>query len=111
MSYYYGSSPSSTSSQGYSYSRPSSVSPQFSNAYLYTSGARFNASRGFDPEDDMEFCPALSARKAAPSSVPEASMGSYVSSDSHETVVTTPVRTRKAIEIVDPTTGLRVSRD
>lgn len=103
---YYGSSPSSTTSThstSYppgSYSRPSSVSPQFSNAYIYSSKARFNASRGFDVEDDLEFCPALRKESKHIYEEPEET--------STDEVVTTPQRVRKVIEIVDPTTGMKI---
>ncbi|ANB11680.1 hypothetical protein AWJ20_4501 [Sugiyamaella lignohabitans] len=131
-----------------SYSRPNSVSPQFTNAFPVSGsffGAqpvhhnrsckqRFNASRGFEMEDDMEFCPALTSdRSSASSSVSSdssdyhqdytisrpANLGSPISSPAKTNAVlsaasvspSTPAisRVRKAIEIVDPTTGLRVS--
>jgi hypothetical protein len=128
MSMYYGSSPSSTHSRGGSgtssnYSRPSSVSPQFANAYpvfaTLSTRQRFNLSRGFEAEDDYEFCPALAARSnhhPKPDTVAEADYGSKSPSDSpgqtHDVLVASPGtighRTRKVIEIIDPTTGLKV---
>lgn len=117
MSYYYGSSPSSTTSThsrgasypAGSYSRPSSVSPQFADAYIYSSKARFNASRGFDIEDDLEFCPAISKHHDSYCE-PETTDEGHSSEESHEVLTATPVRTRKVIEIVDPTTGMKVSK-
>ena len=150
MSYYYpasSSSPSSGSSyfsgsrgihsRGLSsgtFSRPSSVSPQFQNAYtavyspssssLYSSSSRFNASRGFNDEDDQEFCPALVRQNTMSSTTTSDSESSFSSkfvspnsspSINHGTLSqqgSPPVnlnRTRKVIEIVDPTTGMRVS--
>lgn len=125
---YYGSSPGSSHSRGgsgtsSSYSRPSSVSPQFANVYpvfaTLSSRQRFNLSRGFEAEDDYEFCPALAARsnyQAKPDTVTDADYGSKTPSGSpsqtHEVLVASPGtighRARKAIEIIDPTTGLKV---
>lgn len=129
---YFGSSPSSTHSRGGSgtssnYSRPSSVSPQFANAYpvfaTLSSRQRFNLSRGFEAEDDYEFCPALARvhqQSSAESSSAFDPADDYTTkspadspSQNHEVLVTSPGslahRARKVIEIVDPTTGLKVS--
>jgi len=39
--------------------RGSNLSPNLNFASLYSSRARFNASKGFDLEDDLEFCPEI----------------------------------------------------
>lgn len=137
MSYYYGTSastsPVSTHSRGTSYggSRPSSVSPQFSQVYpvfAASTRARFDASRGFELEDDLEFCPQLApATPAAPvlgassydgpdyhrhgrsgRDAPAPAATSTGGSDAPE-IGSPAARVRRAIEIVNPATGLRVA--
>lgn len=98
----------------------------YHNQYTPTSMARFNASRGFDVEDDMEFCPALSPSHmgyVSASSSDSNSPSQLPSQLYNETTAETPfspelahtgspkvtARVRKAIQIVDPSTGLRVS--
>lgn len=39
--------------------RASNLSPNLNFASLYSNRARFNASKGFDLEDDLEFCPEI----------------------------------------------------
>ncbi|KAH3686178.1 hypothetical protein WICPIJ_002846 [Wickerhamomyces pijperi] len=44
--------------------QPLLQSPSLNFSSLYSSRARFNASKGFDIEDDMEFCPMTQAQRA-----------------------------------------------
>ncbi|KAK9459937.1 uncharacterized protein V1516DRAFT_467999 [Lipomyces oligophaga] len=97
---------------------------------LHQSRARFDAGRVFDVEDDLEFCPTLSEEEiqsATPySSDRSSTSGSPESSPLQHQIRpasmiygqvspgVSPVRsalsrTRRAIEIVDPATGMRVS--
>lgn len=77
-----------------------------------------DAGRGFDPEDDMLFCPALApAEVMAPRSLADIQSNSvrspeFVPRETRPTTVQTPLattpRARRALEIIDPATGLRV---
>lgn len=105
-----------------SYSRPSSVSPQMSQAYpvYMTSRARFNASRGFEAEDDMEFCPALmTEREVIPVDIDKSPSSPSISPVHHAHYSTVAAsgspnagagggRVRRGIQIVNPNTGMRV---
>lgn len=108
-----------------SYSRPSSVSPQMSQAYpvYMTSRARFNASRGFEAEDDLEFCPALmTEREVIPVDIDKSPMSPSISPVHHTHYSSAAAvaasgspnagagggRVRRAIQIVNPNTGMRV---
>lgn len=91
--------------------------------------ARFEASRGFDPQDDLEFCPALLkhaptssgaeifhnhhhrqfAGSLSPTSLHPATSSTNNSNGSTSVAAATPSRVRRGIEIVDPTTGLKVA--
>lgn len=81
---------------------------------------RLDAGRGFDAEDDMLFCPALASAEPAsrpfmtartPASVshtPEYVPMEMRSSAPMQAPLVAPARARKALEIIDPATGLRV---
>lgn len=153
MSYYYQqqqqyqdeTASSSSASPPTTYYRTTSVSPPLSKVSVYgKSGnymgsssssnsaaaeleARFEASRGFDLEDDLEFCPALvSSHYPAPQQQHQYQQSHQLHHmNNHGLLVATatspaaPVSAspatasikvkRKGIEIVDPTTGLKLS--
>ncbi|CAN6673969.1 hypothetical protein TRVA0_050S00188 [Trichomonascus vanleenenianus] len=104
------------SSAGSYVSRPSSVSPQFATQDLFWGSTasirdRFVASRGF--EDDLEFCPALHRHGTNSSSVSSSPSTTHASLDEHHRheelpKVTSYAKLKRVIEIVDPSTGLRV---
>lgn len=123
--------PSSTSSSGYQ-SQAGFSSPESSLSSLYTtSRARFMCSKGFELEDDIEFCPKIvdletlgasndSAYNSthSPQEKPHPFMDSsfnrtyYASkiratSETTSANVSTP-RIRKPLEIVDPHTGMKI---
>ncbi|KAF5102060.1 hypothetical protein D0Z00_000520 [Geotrichum galactomycetum] len=150
MSYYYQqqyqdeTASSSSASPPTTYYRTTSVSPPLSKVSVYgksgnvymgssTSSnsaaaeleARFEASRGFDLEDDLEFCPALVSSHYPPQQQHHyqphqlhhmnnhgllvASSTSPSTTVSATPVAASPKVKRKGIEIVDPTTGLKLS--
>lgn len=109
--------------------RVSNLSPNLNFASLYSTRARFNASKGFDLEDDLEFCPEIhehhtvqhhrfnpyKSHAFSPQNSPSSSSvhttspvtkKDYGPSDAPKVI--TP-RAKKVIEIVNPATGLRVS--
>ncbi|CAH2451249.1 Hypothetical protein PP7435_CHR4-0848 [Komagataella phaffii CBS 7435] len=105
----------------------SSVSSN-SSASTSSSRARFNASRSFDQEDDMEFCPEIGFYPPSTYSKfnPYTSSTFSPTSSPTEKIATTPAslarpktrstlpgssgaRTNKPLEIVNPVTGLRVA--
>lgn len=106
-------SPDSSSSAIYfsenSYSRPSSTSPSFLDAYPLAFKLRQDAGRAFCPEDDTEFCPALVT-------TPEVKQPSVVAEMSPtmpglgQAPTFGPVRTRKVLDIIDPVTGAKIVR-
>lgn len=127
----YMSLPSSTSSSGYQ-SQAGFSSPESSLSSLYTtSRARFMCSKGFELEDDIEFCPrivdlenlsAIDASTNSSSHSPQTKhdaitynsfnhtyygVKSKAASETITPKVTTP-RIRKPLEIVDPHTGMRI---
>lgn len=123
---YYISSPDSSSSDSYydvslSFgSRPQSTSPSLAHTHPALAKLRQDACRGFDAEDDNEFCPALAvsspyaasaAAAVAPGFRPSAS---YIlvpqTSTEQDLVPTVAVRERKALQIIDPATGLPIRR-
>lgn len=125
---YYTSSPDSSTSGSYFAdsafsSRPESTSPLLS-AYPALAKLRHDASRGFDPEDDQEFCPALTSYPGTshqfgmftpglltPSSPQQPhhapTTAAAPPSDGIPTLVPRP---RQTVEVIDPATGLRVQR-
>lgn len=106
-------SPDSSSSAIYfsenSYSRPSSTSPSFLEAYPLAYKLRQDAGRSFCPEDDTEFCPALVTTPEAKQPV--------LSTESSPTTprfaqapTFGPNRVRKVLDIIDPVTGAKIVR-
>ncbi|CAM9021513.1 unnamed protein product [Wickerhamomyces anomalus] len=109
--------------------RVSNLSPGLNFASLYSTRARFNASKGFDLEDDLEFCPEIhehhtvqhhrfnpyTSHTFSPQNSPSASSAHTTSpvtkkdlGQSDTPKVITP-RAKKVLEIVNPATGLRVA--
>lgn len=123
---YYISSPESSSSDSYyetslSFgSRPQSTSPSLSQTYPALAKLRQDACRGFDVEDDNEFCPALAVSSPFPGSVAAAAAPGAKPSASYilvppvatepDAVPTVAVRERRALQIIDPATGLPIRR-
>ncbi|PRT52812.1 hypothetical protein B9G98_00432 [Wickerhamiella sorbophila] len=120
MNLSYSASPTSSNGSYFSEtSRPSSTSPTFSRSSLsHSSKCRMDAGRGFDPEDDMLFCPALAPTEPlAPRSYANIQSNSVrspefvpreVRTTSMQTPLAATLRARRALEIIDPATGLRV---
>lgn len=106
---------------GYLGSSRSSSSSSSSNSAVAELEARFEASRGFDLEDDLEFCPALVNPHSQPHRQHHHPMpyinnhGLFVATSPAPAAsvplatVASPKVKRKGIEIVDPTTGLKLS--
>lgn len=122
MSYYISSPDSSSSGSFYesnmSYvQRPVSASPTLSQSYPGLAKMRYEACRGFDLEDDLEFCPALAAETVSVShqSVPagvapsESSFANYTSK-TDDTPIIEIRRSANPLEIINPATGLPIGR-
>ncbi|KAK9465971.1 hypothetical protein V1512DRAFT_209325 [Lipomyces arxii] len=114
--------------QYHSYSQPTLLG---TNSALLHSRAKFEAGRAFDLEDDLEFCPSLLSEEELQSATSYSSDLSSTSGSPESSPLQTQVRpttnimgqlspgmspgrplahrVRRAIEIVDPSTGLRVS--
>ncbi|KAH3661185.1 hypothetical protein OGAPHI_006592 [Ogataea philodendri] len=103
-------------------------SPQTSVASLYsTQRARFMSSKGFDLEDDMEFCPEIvhvsgkskfnpyTSQTFSPHTSPEALPHAQTSPQSPSVSSMTPrpstPRVKKVLEIVNPHTGVKISQN
>ncbi|QPG75578.1 hypothetical protein FOA43_002935 [Brettanomyces nanus] len=106
--------PSSASSSGYQSLALSS--PQSSLSSLYSSHrTRFMSSKGFELEDDIEFCPQIvnfanhSPVQTHSSNIKNSVFMSPSSPSTHQRSprVHTP-RVRKALDIVNPHTGMRI---
>lgn len=103
----------------------SSGSPTLNFASLYSNRARLSASKGFDVEDDMEFCPEIPQSQAythhkfnpytstsfsptvSPTAQP-ATTNSPKGDAMHMSPRAGTPRAKKVIEIVNPVTGLKV---
>ncbi|KAK9314087.1 hypothetical protein V1522DRAFT_438270 [Lipomyces starkeyi] len=106
--------------------------PSVSVNSLHHSRAKFDAGRAFDLEDDLEFCPSLLSEEEIQSATTYSSDRSSTSGSPESSPLQTQVRpstssmlgqlspgmspgrpashrVRRAIEIVDPATGLRVA--
>lgn len=110
--------------------RVSNLSPNLNFASLYSTRARFNASKGFDLEDDLEFCPEIhehhtvqhhkfnpyTSHTFSPQASPSTPSAHTTSPITKKDInagndgpkVITP-RAKKVLDIVNPATGLRVS--
>lgn len=123
MSYYISSPDSSTAGSFYDSSvsfpqRPASASPPLSQTYPGLAKMRYEACRGFEIEDDLEFCPALAVvSPMVPAAVPSSAIASNSASSyaryshANDGVPTVEVRrARNALEIIDPATGLPIGR-
>jgi len=141
MSYYLSSPESSAAGSPYDSSfpsRPQSSSPSFAGGFSQLAKLRQEACRGFDLEDDQEFCPALSSYPAFVQYPPYPASAGYPTSAASPSMspptlksgqITSPGGSssgpsqaaaaatfqavgphRKALEIIDPATGLRVGR-
>ncbi|CCH44431.1 hypothetical protein BN7_3995 [Wickerhamomyces ciferrii] len=107
-----------------------SNSPNLNFASLYSSRARFHASKGFDLEDDLEFCPEIHEHHAvqhhrfnpytshtfspknSPSTIAVDTTSPITRKDyttTNESPKNITPRAKKVLEIVNPATGLRVS--
>ncbi|KAH3673149.1 hypothetical protein WICMUC_003872 [Wickerhamomyces mucosus] len=53
------------------------TSPSLNFSSLYSTRARFNASKGFDIEDDLEFCPAITYRQPNSNGTPTGHVNPY----------------------------------
>lgn len=108
--------------------RATNISPNLNFASLYSNRARLNAQKGFDLEDDMEFCPEIpqannfTHHKFNPYT--SSTFSPTVSPTSQNAHTTSPLpkkenadnmsprgitpRAKKVLEIVNPLTGMRV---
>lgn len=117
------------------FARDNVGSPSLNFTSLYSNRARFNVSKGFELEDDLEFCPEIheirnnhfTHHKFNPYTTttysPQVSPTLSNNNASPTTKTTTPInknvspasprvitpRAKKVLEIVNPVTGLRVS--
>lgn len=127
MSYYLSSPESSAVGSPYDSSfpsRPQSTSPSLAGSFSQVAKLRQEACRGFELEDDNEFCPALASAQyptayptstASPSMSPPALKSGQLTSPGGSSAPVTATfqaagHQRKALEIIDPATGMRVLR-
>lgn len=107
------------------YNQPQQVysSPELENIYITNFQAKFNASRAFEFEDDLEFCPALTEEEITTHHNNRLAEAAYYVSPQQQNATTPPhgyspssygmgspvSRRPRPVEIVDPLTGGRVA--
>lgn len=100
----YSTSPTSSTGSYFSESIGATSRSLNQDALIYK--LRYDAGRGFDPDDDFEFCPALTER------TPRNSFEFVSPVRKYQPSYTNPIahpRAHKALDIINPVTGLRVS--